>query len=273
MAKIISTQIALGPEKDLEEISLSELYHENTKINPSTALALAPPDNYSVADIKAMSQGLKQYSLYPKIKLPSLDNLPENEIKFDDVIASRRSIRAFSDTEMSLEELSKILHQSYGVTGEITLQGGIKQELRSAPSAGGLYPAEIYLAVRNIGELEPGIYHYNVPNHELEVLTTEDPTEKLFEACLQQEYSREASVIILISAVFQRSKRKYNERGYRYALLDVGHLGENIYLTCTAQGLAIVPTSGFYDEKINELLNIDGIDESAVYLAFIGKNK
>ena len=119
--------------------------------------------------------------------------------------------------------------------------------------------------------MEPGVYHYNVPNHELEVLTAGDPTKELFEACLQQEYAREASVILLISAVFQQTKRKYNERGYRYALLDVGHLGKNIYLACTAQDKAIVPTSGFYDDHINELLNIDGIDESAVYLAFIGK--
>jgi len=153
------------------------------------------------------------------------------------------------------------------------LQGGIKQNLRSAPSAGGLYPAEIYLAVRKVIGLESGIYHYNVPNHELEVLITGDPTEELYEACLQQEYAREASVTIFMSAVFQRTKRKYKERGYRYALLDVGHLGENIYLACTAQGLAIVTTCGFYDDVINDLLNIDGIDESSVYLAFIGNKK
>jgi SagB-type dehydrogenase family enzyme len=273
MAKIVSTPLALGPEKEPSEISLSELYHENTKINSVTAFKMAPPDNYSESDIKSMAQGLKQYKMRPKIKLPALAELPKSEITFDDVIASRRSIREFADTEISLEELSKILHQSYGVTGEITLQGGVKQDLRSAPSAGGLYPAEVYLAVRKVTGVEPGIYHYNVPNHELEILTTADPIDELFEACLRQEPARQASVIIIMSAVFQRTKRKYNERGYRYALLDVGHLGENIYLACTAQELAIVTTSGFYDDQINDLLNIDGIDESAVYLAFIGKKK
>jgi SagB-type dehydrogenase family enzyme len=273
MSKIVATPLALGPEKEQPEISLSELYHENTKINTATAFKMAPPDNYSESDIKAMSQGLKHYKIFPKIKLPTWDELPKNEITFDDVIASRRSIREFADTEISLEELSKILYQSYGVTGEITLQGGIKQNLRAAPSAGGLYPAEVYLAVRKVAGLKPGIYHYNVPNHELEVLTTADPIEELYEACLQQEPARQSSVIILMSAVFQRTKRKYNERGYRYALLDIGHLGENIYLACTAQGMAIVTTSGFYDDQINDLLNIDGVDESAVYLAFIGKKK
>ncbi|MGV7222247.1 MAG: SagB/ThcOx family dehydrogenase [Nitrospinales bacterium] len=273
MAKIVSTPLALGPEKESAKISLSELYHENTKINSATALELAPAEDYSVSDMKAMSQGLKQYKLFPKIKLPKLDELPTNEIKFDDVIASRRSIREFADAEISLEELSKILHQSYGVTGEITLVGGIKQNLRSAPSAGGLYPSEIYLAVRKVTGLEPGIYHYNVPNHELEALVMGDLTEELYEACLRQEPAREASVILLMSAVFQRTKRKYNERGYRYALLDVGHLGENIYLAATAQDLAIVTTSGFYDDAVNEILNIDGIDESTVYMAFIGKKK
>ena len=98
-----------------------------------------------------------------------------------------------------------------------------------------------------------------------------DPTKSLYQACCYQQYVHQAAVVVLISGVFQRTKRKYGERGYRYVLLDVGHLGQNIYLACTALGLAVMTTCGFFDEPANELLRLDGIDESMLYVAFIGK--
>ena len=93
-------------------------------------------------------------------------------------------MRDFADLDLSLDELSKILHQSYGITGEAARQqGDFRQDFRSAPSAGALYPAEIYVAVRKVSGVEPGIYHYNVPNHEIELMIPGDPTEKMYEVC------------------------------------------------------------------------------------------
>jgi len=169
-----------------------------------------------------------------------------------------------------MNDLSKLLHQSYGITGELPGKNDFKQELRSSPSAGALYPAEIYIAVRKVSGVEPGIYHYNVPNHELELLVPGDPTEQIQEVCCGQEYVRQTSIVILMSGVLARTKLKYGERGYRYALLDIGHLGQNIYLSCTALDLAIMTTCGFYDDEANQLLRIDGVDEAVMYVAFIG---
>ena len=182
-------------------------------------------------------------------------------------------MRDFADLDLELYELSKILHQSYGITGEVPANREFRQDLRSAPSAGALYPTEIYIAVRKVSGIEPGIYHYNVPNHELELMIPGDPTEQIHKVCCAQDYVLQSSIVVLISSVLERTKLKYGERGYRYALFDIGHLGQNLYLSCTSLDLAIMTTCGFYDDEVNELLRLDGVDETAMYVAFIGKRQ
>jgi SagB-type dehydrogenase family enzyme len=273
MSKVIEPNIAFGPREKTHSISLAELYHENTKFHPLTTPepGKTPSESYSTSEIRAMSRAYKQYPSAHRIRLPKVESLPASKLSFDDVISSRRSLRNFSNAELNLNDLSKMLFQSYGITGEMTLSGGITQYLRAAPSAGALYPAELYLGIRRVTEVEPGVYHYNVLNHELELLIPDDPTEDLYQICGQQEYARQASVVILISGVIQRTKRKYGDRGYRYVLLDVGHLGQNIYLACSAQGLSVMTTCGFFDDEANKLLRLDGVDETMLYVAFVGK--
>ena len=274
MSKIRAHSIpALESQLDPPPLSLSEIYHENTKLHPLTAQHVMPTNDYPAADLQAMSRAYKQYPNVPRIKLPPIENILESNRTFDEVISSRRSVRDFADLDLSLDDLSKILHQSYGVTGELPGKGGFNQNLRSSPSAGALYPAEVYIAVRKVSGVDPGIYHYNVLNHEIELLIPDDPTEKIYEVCCGQEYVRQASIVIMISGVVARTKLKYGERGYRYALLDIGHLGQNIYLSCTCLDLSIMTTCGFFDDEANRLLRLDGVDETAMYVAFIGKRQ
>ncbi len=275
MSKIRAHSIpALESQLDPPPLSLSELYHENTKLHPQTAQEMISPGNFSTADLQAMSRAYKQYPNLPRVKLPAIEGIPQNGRSFDEVVSSRRSVRDFADLNIDLDELSKILHQSYGITGEAPAnKNGFRQDLRSAPSAGALYPAEIYIAVRKVSGVEPGIYHYNVPNHEIELMIPGDPTEQMYEVCCQQEFVHKTSIVIIMSSVLQRTKLKYGERGYRYALLDIGHLGQNIYLSCASLDLAIMTTCGFFDDEVNKLLRIDGVDETAMYVAFIGKRQ
>ena len=274
MSKIRANSIpALESQLDPPPLSLSELYHENTKLHPLTFQQMMPSSDFSRADLQAMSRAYKQYPNLPRVKLPAIEGIDQNGRTFDEVLSSRRSVRDFADRELDLEDLSKILHQSYGITGELPGKGGFRQDLRSAPSAGALYPAEIYIAVRKVAGVEPGIYHYNVPHHEIELLIPGDPTEKILEVCCGQEYVRQTSIVVLISGVLARTKLKYGERGYRYALLDIGHLGQNLYLSCASLELAVMTTCGFFDDEANKLLRIDGVDEAVMYVAFIGKRR
>jgi len=270
MTGIIRTSVALGPNKEQEKTSISELYHENTKLHPLATAGMVPSENFSASEMRAMARGFKQYRWSPKVKLPEPKDHPAKGKSFDEVILSRRTRRDFQNVDLSLQDLSRIIYQSYGITGKMLLPGGETQLLRAAPSGGALYPAEIYLGIRKVTGVQPGIYHYNVPNHELERMIPGDPTEKLWHICCQQEYARISSVVVLLSGVLQRTKRKYGERGYRYVLLDVGHLGQNLCLSCTALGLPVMTTCGFFDDEANRLLRIDGVDESVLYVAFIG---
>jgi len=270
MTEIINTSVALGPKKEPAKISISELYHENTKLHPLTTAGMVLSETYTASESRAMSHGFKQYRWAPRVKLPAIgDHSTEGKL-FDKVISSRRTNRNFQDEHLDLDDFSKIIFQSYGITGKMSLPGGETQYLRAVPSGGALYPAEIYLGIRKVTGIEPGIYHYNVPNHELELIIPGDQTESLYQICGQQDYVRQASVVILISGVLQRTKRKYGERGYRYVLLDVGHLGQNIYLSCTALGLSVMTTCGFFDDEANQFLRIDGVDETVLYVAFVG---
>jgi SagB-type dehydrogenase family enzyme len=274
MSKIRAHSIpALESQLDPPPPSLSELYHENTKLHPLTIQQMLPMSDFSAADLQAMSRAYKQYPNLPRVKLPAIESIPQNNRTFDEVVSSRRSLRDFADLDIDLNELSKILHQTYGITGEMPGKNGVRLDVRSAPSAGALYPAEIYIAVRKVSGVEPGIYHYNVPNHEIELLIQGDLTEKMQEVCGGQEYVRRASVVVLISGVLERTKLKYGERGYRYVLLDIGHLGQNLYLSCASMGLAVMTTCAFFDDEANKLLHIDGVNEAAMYVAFIGKRQ
>ncbi len=272
MAQILKTNYAIGPQKESDPVTISELFHENTKFQPAVS-GSSNLEKYSSSEMRIIASAFKEYTLSPSISLPPVSLEEPSTETFDQVIASRRSVRNFANEKLTLTELSKILFQTYGITGSIKIPGGGEQNLRASPSAGALYPAEIYLAIRQIEGISEGLYHYNIPNHALELLKEGDPTKEVFEICGKQENVRKASIIFLISGVVARTKSKYGERGYRYVLLDIGHLGQNLYLSCTALDLAVMTTCGFYDDLANEYLGINGIDETTFYVGFVGKKE
>jgi SagB-type dehydrogenase family enzyme len=273
MPKIIPEHLHFVSRKQEKPYPISEVFNENVKLHPSTIHAVLPSAQFSDPELLAMTKGYKNYPHVTKIELPTPKEMMGDARTFNDVVTSRKSVKNFGEEPLSLPELSKILWLSYGTTGKVDEHGVGNRLQRVVPSAGGLYPAEVYLGVRNVKGLDQGIYHYNVPNHDLELLKSGDPTELLSEVCCSQPYVPKTGVVLLISAVLARTKSKYGERGYRYALLDIGHLGQNIYLTCTALELAVMTTCGFFDDLGNELLKLDGLDETLMYVAFIGKQE
>lgn len=273
MPKIIPEYLHFTSRKQEKPYPVSEVFNENVKLHPSTIHAVLPNAQFSDVELLAMTKGYKQYPHATRIKLPSPKEMMGDARTFNDVVTARKSVKNFGEESLSILELSKILWLSYGAMGKVDELGVGNRLQRVVPSAGGLYPAEVYLGVRNVKGLDQGLYHYNVPNHDLELLSSGDPTEQVSKVCCEQPYAKEAGVIVLMSAVLARTKSKYGERGYRYALLDLGHLGQNIYLSCTALELAVMTTCGFFDDVGNEYLKLDGLDETLMYVAFIGKKK
>jgi SagB-type dehydrogenase family enzyme len=181
-------------------------------------------------------------------------------------IRARRSIRSYKREPMTLKEVSQLLWATQGTTEKI---GGYR--LRSAPSAGALYPIETYLVVNRVEGLEPGLYHYDPLDAVLQLLAEGERGAQAAAAALDQPMAEDAAVVFVWTAIIERGKWKYRERAYRYISLDAGHIGQNLYLAAAALGLGCCTVGAFYDEEVNRLVDVDGTDETAVYLACVGK--
>lgn len=201
-------------------------------------------------------------SVMKKIQLTP--ELAYNGLSVEKAIAKRRSERSFSGKTMSLAELSHILRYSSGVTDKRT-------GLRAAPSAGATYPIEVYPAINNVEGLTRGIYRYLVASHELELVREGDFRQEMALAALGERMLIEANVILVLSAIFQRTQRQYRERTQRYVLLEAGHIAQNACLVTTSMGLGTCAIGAFHDMDFNHVVGVDGREESVVYLLAVGK--
>ncbi len=143
--------------------------------------------------------------------------------------------------------------------------------LRAAPSAGALFPIEVYPVVHNVQDLEAGIYHYSVPGHTLEMLRPGDFRLAIMQAGIWQDFLGQANVCFVLSAIFQRTRWKYQERTYRYILMEAGHIGQNLYLAATSMGLGCCAVGAFLDRELNDLLGLDGESEASLYILAVGR--
>jgi len=182
-----------------------------------------------------------------------------------DALARRRSVRRYADGSVSLQTLSQLLWSAQGVTEHLRTH-----LLRTAPSAGALYPIETYIAVNRVEACQPGIYHYNIRNRTLSRLSEGNPGPALARAALDQQMCADAALTFIWTAISGRSTRKYAQRAYRYIYLDAGHIAQNVALAAVGLGLGSCQIGAFLDDEINALLDIDGEEETAVYLTSVG---
>lgn len=209
----------------------------------------------------------KEYPRFFKV------NLPRNILslgKLEDALFARHSKREYDiSADLSLLELSTLLYYSVGI--KLEDQGKVEKVRRFYPSGGARYPLELYLLIQRVEGLEPGIYHYNVKEHQLELLTVAKREIEKFKDGLLYPWSRDAAVAFIITAVWERNFMKYKDRGYRIVLMEAGHLGQNLALTAAALGIGSCNSVGFHNQRINEVLDIEEEDEDSLYLALLGK--
>ena len=181
----------------------------------------------------------------------------------------RRSVREHTLRPLPLETLGRLLHTSYGVKGHRRVDGEELLE-RPAPSAGGRYPLELYVATQSVEGLRDGIHHYDVRAHALEQVREGLAQPALVELTMDQEWIRHVNVVVVITALRERTMWKYGQRGYRHLFLDAGHVGQNLYLVATALGLGPTAIGGFLDEDLGALLQLPP-DEEPFYILGIGQ--
>ncbi len=249
----------------------AELYHEASKIYPSFAgrdtmgvrrLESSPQLQFSA------SRGLKRHRQYRAIPLPA-PRLPD--VRLAEVAARRESGREFAAEALPLGDLATVLHTAYGVTHSSRLPDGRRgQPLRAVPSGGALYPLELYVLAQDVQDLAAGLYHYDPWRHVLECLPRRAAHQPA-DLTAYPELLEPAGALVLITAVFWRTRFKYALRGYRFALLEAGHVGQNLQLATAALRLASVAVGGVYDRRVEDVLGVDGVNESLVYAFAVGR--
>ncbi len=182
-----------------------------------------------------------------RMKLPEPSY--KSQVSIEEAILLRRSIREYEPEPITLSQLSQILWAAQGITQKST-------GFRAAPSAGATYPLEVYVVVKEGGvkDLPAGVYHYLPSSHELELVKLGDYTIDLMKAALGQEWVGDAAVNLVINAVYERTTRRYGDRGIRYVHMEVGHVGQNVYLQCISLNLACVVIGAFYDEEVKKIV-------------------
>ncbi|MCL1845422.1 MAG: SagB family peptide dehydrogenase [Defluviitaleaceae bacterium] len=194
---------------------------------------------------------------------PNLDG----EMSVEQAIQQRRSRRNFEDRAISQEQLSQILWSVYGITEP--RPGSPRGGLRTTPSAGALFPLEIYVVIGNVEGIEPGVYRYISPKHKIVQVVEGDMRIMLAAAALNQTAVRNAPAIVAYAAVFDRMLPRYGERGIMYTHMEVGHSAQNMYLQAEALGLGTVAVGAFVDEMVSAVLRLPD-DETPLYLMPFG---
>ena len=194
------------------------------------------------------------------IRLPS----PTYESKTDlnKALQERRSVREYRDEPLLLAHISQLLWVAQGVTS----LGGY----RTAPSAGALYPLEVYVVAGHVTGLPSGIYKYNAPQHTLTKMSDGDRRQALAAAALGQDWLAKAPAVIAISAVYPRTTGKYGERGTRYVHMEVGHAGQNVALEAVSLGLGTCMVAAMSDSDVKRVLGLP-VEEQPLYLIPVGR--
>jgi len=228
------------------------VYHEWSKPGILDALG-------SVADWGERPPQYKTYNGAPTVVLPEPDLAAG--LSTEAAFVERSSHRESRDEPPAPGELSRILF----------LAAGMRGNRRNHPSSGALYPIEIYPVVNNVDGIDRGVYHYEIRDHALAQVRSGDHRDAVVRQALMQEFLGQAGVVLFLTVIFQRMRFKYQDRTYRYGLIEAGHIGQNIYLAATSQGLGACAVGAFLDDSINRMLGVDGREEAAIYMLSVGK--
>ncbi len=194
------------------------------------------------------------------ISLPKPET--DGKVSVEKALNERRSIRSYKDLPLSLKEVSQLLFAAYGITGE--------RGFKTTPSAGATYPLVVYLVVNNAEGLDKGIYRYIPQGHKIIPIFKGNVKQGLTSACFDQGCIKNAAIVIVFAAIYERTTGRYGKRGIMYVHQETGHASENVYLQCVSLGLGTVAVGAFNPAEVHKALHVpDG--EEVLYLMPVGK--
>ena len=202
------------------------------------------------------------------IKLPDGRGISIDRIDLVELVEKRQTFRKYTDAKLSLVELAYLLWGTQGIK-EITDYPLTK---RTVPSAGSRHPFETHLLINKVVGVSPGLYRYMAVDHQLvKLVAPDDIRERLTQACLKQPHVRNSAVTFFWVADVMRTIWRYSQRGYRYILLDAGHVCQNLYLLAESIGCGVCGIAAYDDDLVNKELGLDGSELFTAYIATMGK--
>jgi SagB-type dehydrogenase family enzyme len=214
-------------------------------------------------------QRVKRYFGARTIRLPGLGDSFESE--FPRVLLARRTHRSFAPGSVALEQISRLLFLTWGVTGYLHWPGLGELFVKTSPSGGARQPLEVYLWAFRVSGLPRGIYHYRPDTHHLELVRRGADNTRMARQCARQAWVRDCAALFMMTGVFPRVMWRYRfSRAYRVVLLEAGHFGQTFCLAATWLGLAPFCTAAFSDPEIEGELGLDGASESVLYAVGVG---
>jgi len=194
--------------------------------------------------------------------------LPEpkysSNISVEKALLERRSIRSYKDEPLTLSEVSQLLWAAQGITNP--------RGFRTAPSAGATYPLEVYAVIGNVNNLPEGVYKYNPHGHELVNVAEGDKRAELSAAAIRQRWVEKGAIVLVFSAAYDRTTRRYGNRGLRYVHMEVGHAAQNVHLQAVSLNLGTVVVGAFDDDRVKKIINMPAI-EQPLYIMPVGRLK
>ncbi len=206
-----------------------------------------------------------------KIENQNQTQLPQpnqkGDLSLEEAISQRRSQRQFKNQSLELDQISQLVWAVQGITNQTS-------GFRSAPSAGALYPLEIYLVVgeNGVNNLNSGVYHYRPKSHSLDLIVNQNVKSKLSQICLGQDSINQAPISIIITGVFKRTQDKYGNRGERYVYMEAGHAAQNAYLQSESLKLGMVVIGAFNDQNLIDTFQLPD-NHQPIYVIPIGHPK
>jgi len=195
---------------------------------------------------QAIEYVVAQVSESTTVALPAPDITGDKFL--EQLLQERRSVRDYKKSRLSLAHVGQLLWAAQGITDA--------KGFRTAPSAGALYPLELYIVVSNVDTLSEGIYHYNPKSHQLKIIREGEFSKVLARAAYGQSSVREAAAVFVFTAVYERTTLKYSKRGERYVHIEIGHAAENMFLQAQALDLGTVVIGAFYDDEMTDVLHL-----------------
>ena len=200
-------------------------------------------------------------SMIERIQLPQPTYTSDTSV--EQALYKRRSVRAYRDEPLTLIEISQLLWAAQGVTDAT-------RGFRTSPSAGALYPLEVYIVISDVDGVTEGVYKYNPHQHEIARIRAGKVKNDLTNAALGQTCVAESATAVVFSAVYERTTQKYGTRGIRYVHMEAGHAAQNVYLQAVSLDLGMVAVGAFKDKEVRKILNMSA-KEQPLYILPIGR--